>query len=141
MEKSGLPKPEEFDRISYLDPATGSKTVCQNILAGSHVYEMTFDPDGYLWFAATGVHRIGRLDPNSCATAARYSAAGALPSNFYPQRISVGSNGYIYFTSGQLEELGRAYFSGESVNVHVFGYPRLMATLTTSSPALMAIYG
>ncbi len=97
---------ERNGTIGEIDPSTGS-LVGQYPLpsAGSEPEGIAVGPDGALWFAESGAHQVGRLDPSAVVNGTsdgitEYSVPGGTLSEAFPQQIVSGPDGALWMTLG-----------------------------------------
>jgi virginiamycin B lyase len=114
-------------RIAVLD---GSSTVF-TLPPNAGATDLTFGPDGALWFTDSGLNQIGRLNLQGAVT--EYP----VPASFVaPHSITIGPDGALWFTS-EGAQLGRLDTTGggfQSFNLPDFGDPDIQINSITVGP-------
>ena len=104
---------EHSGAIGEIDPGTGDLVgQYPTPTGGSEPEGITVGADGALWFAESGAHQVGRLDPSAVVDGTsdgitEYSVPGGTLSEAFPDQIVSGPDGALWMTLGAEGGLAR----------------------------------
>jgi len=124
---------EHSGAIGEIDPGTGDLVgQYPTPTGGSEPEGITVGADGALWFAESGAHQVGRLDPSAVVDGTsdgitEYSVPGGTLSEAFPDQIVSGPDGALWMTLGAEGGLARLdptqASPGTSTGVTVYTLP------------------